>query len=370
MLVSRFVFNFLWFISRWLPPQFARTLFVWGLKSDIFQVYTHGWSGLATEFLGKPIKTPLGLSAEFDYMGDLIDLLFPLGLGFGELGSYTLNSNYSPIRRSFMRSDNAIRIQTEEVNNPGIRKATDILAARRYLPHIIGVDLVSFGMEEINIEKGASVYSYLEDYKQMTLKVSPYVDYIVVNLSHPNSALCQIVSNETAILPLIETVQEAARVAAPISTPKVVVKVPFDLSDLEIKSLVGTLLHANIDAVIVAGAAVSGKNIKQALNDPLSLLDRNSVILGEPLHFGMLRLVRKFYRESQGKLFIIASGGIHSGVNAYDAIAAGASAVEICSALLLKGPGVIQEINDELAQLMKRRHIKNVAALVGTQSAL
>lgn len=370
MFISRLTFAVLWFFGRWFPPQFAKTLFLWGIKSQIFPSGRYLSPHLRTSLFGKTIHSPVGLAAEFDYTGEIVDSLIQLGLGFGEVGSYTSLPNFSVVRRSFLRHDNAIRVQTDEVNNPGIKKAADILASRRYLPHLVGVDLVSFGMEERNSEKGLSVYTYLEDYKQMTLMVAPYVDYIVINLSHPNSALCQVVSDETAISPLIQTVQEAARIAAPLVTPKIVVKVPFDLSDLEIKSLAGTLVRTKVDAAIVAGAAVSGKNIRQSMNDPLAVLDRSSVILGEPLQFGTIRLIKRFYCETQGELCLIASGGIHSGKDAYEAIAAGASAVEIYSALLLKGPRVIQQINSELLSLMKRNRIKTIAELVGRNSEL
>lgn len=368
MFLSKLVFRILWLIGQWTTPKFAKTLFMWGIKSRIFPINVRGNPLLETNLFGKKLKSPVGLSSDFDYTGEAFDLLVPLGISFGELGSYTLSPNFSPVSMKFLRRDKALRIHSDEINNPGIKKAANILASRRYLPHLVGVSLVSFGMEEINTQNGTSVYTYLEDYKQMTYQVAPYTDYIVINLSHPNATLCQVISDESTILPLIQTVQEAASVAAPILTPKIAVKVPYDLSDLEIKTVTGMLLRVGVDAVIVAGPAGSGKNIKQTLGDPLAVLDHSNLVLGAPLQFGMIGLIKRFYNESHGKLCLIASGGIQTGSDAYEAIAAGASAVEIGSALLIKGPEVIHKINRDLAILMKQRNVRSIAELVGRNS--
>ncbi len=361
--ISYISFAILWFFSQFISPKFARVVLIWGLKSRIFALDTRGKPMLRTRLLGRDLKSPIGLACDFDYKGDALDLLVPLGLGFGELGSYTVNANTSAVRTSFVHSEKAVRIFTAETPNPGITKAVQIMAARRHLPHLTGVSLVSFGTEEINTKSGGSLYTYLEEFRQMSLQIAPCADYVVINLSHPNSSLCQLVADESSILPLIQTVQEAVKLAAPIVTPKIVVKVPHDMTDLEVKTVTDILLKAKVDAVIVGGAT---KNTSQKMNDAFKFMDYSSLMLGRPLSSGMLRLVRRFYTQSQGQLCIIASGGIQSGKDAYEAIAAGASAVEVCSALLLKGPGVVAKINKELIDLMRKNNIKSVKALVGT----
>lgn len=365
MFLSKLAFYILLVINRWTALKYAKVFLLWGLKSRIFLPNRQD-SLLTTQLFGKTFKTPLGLASDFDYTGEFFDLLIPLGLSFGELGSYTLNPISNPVSMTFLQHDKSVLVCSEEINNPGIQRAVNILAKRRHLSNFIGVSLGSFNKVEIDVSKGRSVYTYLGEFREMAYQVAPYVDYIVINLSHPDMILCRSVSDKSIILPLIQTVQEAARISAPISTPKVLVKLPHNLSDTDVKSITDILLYVQVDGVIVAGPA----ELSEKRNQKFDASSDNIIVLGAPLHVSMINLIKRFYIESQGKLCLIASGGVQTGMDAYEAIAAGASGVQICSTLLIDGPEVIYKINRELTVLMKQNQINSINELIGSKVVL
>lgn len=363
--LSWLMFQFLMFFSRHLSPRFTRHILLWGLKGYIFKQNVKISPKLRTILMDRVLKSPIGLSADFDRKAEMVDLLYPLGLGFCEIGSFTVSANNDFETVTFIPKYNAIKTVSNSVRNVGVQRGVHILAARRHFPQFAGVSLMSFGVETTNSMTGNVVYQYIEDFKQMAIQVAPYVDYVVVNLSHPNMSLAQLVGDESTILPLLKEVREALALAAPIKTPKMVLKVPFDLSDLEVKQLGSILLKSNVDAVIVSGAAGSGKYIREIMQETLSISDIKSFISGAPLKKGVQRLVKMIYLETRGRVKIIANGGIFSGRDVYDMIRAGATAVQIATVLLYKGPAVINKMNVELAQILDKNKIPNLQSIIG-----
>ncbi len=370
---QRLVFYFLMYVSKKIMggPRLAKRVLLLGLKSQIFSPLKRINPRLKTSFLGKTLRTPLGLSSDFDRNGTYFDLLTPLGLSFGELGSYTLLAESAKEKSVFMLKHKAIHTQSSTTPNPGIAKGAQILAGRRHLPALIGVSLISFGSggEEY---KGSStaIYGYGNDYHQMAMRVAPYVDYVSVNLSHPSMTLAQMLSDETTLLPILLDIKGALYLAAPLSPPKLTVKVPYDLSDLEVKLISATCQKSGVDAIIVAGPADASRQMRSLFKKKKrNMFADDSFVTGEPLKKDVQSLVKRFYLETRGKIDIVAAGGMFTAQDVYQTIEMGATCVELGTVLLYRGPDAVLKILKNLG-LMLEKNGATIDSLRGTKAGL
>lgn len=370
---QRLVFYFLMYVSKKImgSPAFAKKIVLLGLKSQIFSPLKRLSPRLKTTFLGKTLKTPLGLSSDFDRNGTYFDLLTPLGMTFGELGSYTLLAETVKEKSVFMLKHKAIHTQASLVSNPGIAKGAQILASRRHMPAMIGASLISFGSggEEY---KGSStaIYGYGNDYHQMAMKVAPYVDYVSVNLSHPSMTLAQMLSDESTLLPILLDIKGALYLAAPLAPPKLTVKVPYDLSDLEVKLISATCQKAGVDAIIVAGPADASRQMRTLFKrKKRNMFADDSFVTGEPLKKDVQSLVKRFYLETRGKVDIVASGGMFTAQDIYQTIEMGATCVELGTVLLYRGPDAVVKILKNLALMLEKNNM-TIDSLCGTKAGL
>lgn len=353
---TRLVFYFLLFVSKKISPLMTKRVLSLGLKSQIFAPQKRLSNRLTTKLMGVTHRSPLGLASDFDRNGKFFDYLVPLGLSFGELGSFTLLAESSREKYMYLTKDKALYIQGTTTPNPGVSKAVQLLAARRRFPAFIGASLISFGSEgEAYKTSSSAVFGYNNDYHQMAMRVAPYVDYVCLNFSHPNMSLAQMLSDESTILPMLLDIKGALQIAAPLKPPRLVVKVPYDLSELEVKLIASTCLKAFVDAIIISGPATANRQIRTILKRKNALATDSSFVTGVPLKKDVLQLVKRFYLETNGKMDIVAAGGIFTAQDVYDAISVGASAVELCSVLLFKGPEVIAKINKDLTKLLERQ---------------
>ncbi len=353
----KLVFYFLMYMSKHIGgPRLTKKIVVLGLKSQIFNPVKGVNPRLKTKLMGRVLRTPIGLSSEFDKKGGVFDLLTPLGISFGELGSYTLLADSVSEKKYFMHDYKAIHTKCAAVRNPGITKGSQIMAQRRHLKALIGASIISFGSEGDNFSgANSAVFGYGNDFHQMAMKIAPYTDYVSINLSHPNMTLAQMLSDETTLLPMLLDIKGAFYLAAPLNPPKLVVKVPYDLSDLEVKLISSTCQKAGVDAIIVAGPADASRQMRSVFKRAdKSRFSDTSFISGAPLKKDVLQLVKRFYLETRGKMDIIAAGGIFTAKDIYEAIEHGASAVQINSVILYKGPDVIGKMVKNLSQMMEK----------------
>ena len=364
---NRLVFYFLLMVAKKMGPLMTKRVISLGLKSQIFTPQRFLNNRLKTNLMGRTHNSPIGLASDFDRNCKFFDFFIPLGLSFGELGSFTLLAESSKERYMFLPKDKALYIQGSTIPNPGISKAVQMLASRRKFPAFVGVSLVSFGSEgEAYKTSSSAMFGYNNDYHQMAMRVAPYVDYVCLNFSHPNMSLAQMLSDESTILPMLLDLKGALQIAAPLKPPKLVVKVPYDLSELEVKLIASTCQKAFIDAIIVSGPATANRQIRTILKRKSALSMDSSFVTGAPLRKDVLQLVKRFYLETAGQMDIIAAGGIFTAQDVFDAVAHGANAVELCSALIYKGPEVISKINKDLTKLLERQNT-NIIELRGTK---
>ena len=374
MFFRKMVFYFLMFVSKWFGPGFAKKIVVVGLKSDIFQRPKSLSGRLRTKLFGRELFSPIGLSSDFDKKGNILSMLAPLGVSFGEFGSYTLLPDATKEKSFFVTNYKSIFTYAPRCTNPGITKAVQVLASRRRMSMPVGVSLISFGSDGeayitgVSAQNSTNVYSYNNEYHQMAMKVAPYADYVVLNFSHPNMALAQMLADESMLLPILLDIKGALRIAAPINPPKMLVKVPYDLSELEVKQIAQTSMKAGVDGIIVSGPAQMNRQLRNLLKKKGAYLE-DSFVTGDLLKKDIMRLVKRFYLETEGKMDIIASGGMFTVRDVYEAIAYGASAVQLGTVLLYKGPEIVTKLNKQLAILLEKEN-KTVQTLRGSKVEL
>ncbi len=354
---------FLWIVTK-INPDLSHRLMVWGLRDGSFPTKTHFDPVLAVSLWGKQFKNPVGIAAGVDKRGNVIDKLIDIGWGFGEFGSYTLEAEYPAKTTYYLKKDKAILMQSTGYRNPGVSAIVPVLAARRHLPAIVGVNVATTAQnEKANIKQGA-LMSYEDEFAIMAAKVAPYCDYVVLNLTHPECELYGLFSEKSIMLPLIRTVREAIQKAAPLSTPKLLLKVPLNLSELEIPLAIQMMEEAGIDGVIVGGVMNLAKQSKDVLQEKKGF--HIGMLAGQPLYKYTRHLVEQVYLRTNGRIPIIAAGGISTGLEAFEMIKAGASLVQVNTALIFKGPEVVNEMNAELARLLKKNGFKSVQEAVGS----
>ncbi len=289
------------------------------------------------KILGLEFPNPVGLAAGFDKNGDYIDPLLGLGFGFIEVGTVTPKpqpGNQQP--RLFRIPAAQAIINRMGFNNSGVDHLVMRLQQRR-LPGIIGANI---GKNTLTpLEKAADDYCYC------LRKVYPYVDYVTINISSPNSpGLRELQSGVYLdnLLTALDKTQEELRVQTSRKIP-LLVKIDPDLPDSGFQELIETLLKHFVDGIIATNTTINHRLVAHLPNG-----DEQGGVSGEPLFCRSTQVVEKLSELLKGRLPIIAVGGINSADEANQKFAAGASLVQIYTGLIYQGPGLIQKIIQKL----------------------
>lgn len=363
--LSNMLFTIFWWILHKISPSLSKKIIVYGIRDGAFADRRIFDSILRVKTMGFDFKNPIGVAAGLDKRGNVIDGLISLGYGFGEFGSYTLEREMPTKVVHYLRKDKAVLVQSLGYRNPGLNAIIPNLISRRHLPNIIGINITtSTPTESENIKQGQHM-TYEHEFGLMAAKVAPYCDYITLNFSHPEIELSRLVSDRATLLKIIQAAHEAIKKAAPIQTPKLVVKLPLDLTPAETSLVCNILLEAPLDGVIVAGVQSLSKTSRKLLQD--KKYHHIGMLAGKPVKDISTELVRRIYQHTQGKIPIIACGGVFTGQDAFEKIAAGASLIQIYSAIIFQGPNVVNKINKELAAILRAKGFKSIQDAVGCE---
>ncbi len=359
--LSKKIFLFIWFFIKRTNPNAARRLLYWGITDQAFLTTVPRDSVLETHALGKTFQNPIGISAGFDTTFKYNDELVRIGFGFAEFGTFTYHKDRELEQTLFLSNQKAILVDTASWPNPGLQYLQKQLIDRRRLPHIAGISISS--SIETEDKDNKEFYAMIEqDIIKSIQIVAPYCDFITLNLSHPNMPISNLIHMPFQLANLLHTMKDHIERHAPILTPKLVVKIPLETTDSNIPLLTDVFLQEGVDAVIISGFSGS-KSQKQRLGNS----HLKGFLTGKPIMEPSTLLLNKFYQASKGKITFIASGGVFNGEDAYRKICAGATLVQIHTALLYKGPDVANEINQKLALLLRQKGFKSVNEAVGSQ---
>ncbi len=358
--INNLLFSIFWWVIQKVSPKQGEQMLYWGLKSGAFPNRSVTDPVLQTTVMGMQFKTPIGIGSGFDIRANVIDDLIFMGAGFGEFGPYTLERETPTTEVYYLRKDRAIITQSLGCTNAGVLNILPRLINRRYLPNIIGVNLTSTAEFEGENVKLGRLMTYAEEFDMMTRKVAPYCDSITLDFSFPEVELAHKITDASFFVPLVKGVRLAAQEAAPIHPPKIMVKLPLGLTALELPLVCQNLVSAAVDAVIVAGPVyLSQAGLKLSSNHRIGML------AGAPAKRYVSEMVSKVYQFTNHSIPIIACGGVFSGQDAYEHIAAGASLVQVGTVLRFEGPNAITKINKELSYILQRKGLKSVSEAVG-----
>lgn len=308
-----------------------------------------GWTPtLETKVAGLTFRNPVGLAAGFDKDAEVFGQSLGLGFGFVEVGTLTprpQDGNAKP--RLFRLVEDRAVINRMGFNNQGEAAAVERLARR----------LPSEGVVGVNIGANKDSADRIADYVAGVRLMSPVADYLTINISSPNTPGLRQLQDEGALTALLSAIRQARNPGG----PPVFLKVAPDLGDREPKQIVRAALDHQIDAIIVANTTISRPQLKSRY------ADQTGGLSGAPLKALALHALRSFWRESGGKIPLIGVGGIASADDAWERIRAGASLVQLYSALVYEGPGLARRIARDLAQRLEREGFANIGELVGTE---
>ncbi|HMJ92651.1 MAG TPA: quinone-dependent dihydroorotate dehydrogenase [Allosphingosinicella sp.] len=302
---------------------------------------------LAMRVAGLDFPNPIGLAAGFDKDAEVYDRMGRFGFGFVEVGTLTpLPQPGNPKPRLFRLIEDRAVINRMGFNNQGIAAAAKRLARpRRGLR--VGV----------NIGANKDSADRIADYAVAAAAMAPLADYLTVNISSPNTPGLRDLQDEGPLAELLAAVIEARC----RSTPALFLKVAPDLEHKQVDSIARTAMEGGVDALIVANTTTSRPVLASHHRGEAGGLS------GAPLKKLALEKLREFRSATGGALALVAAGGIENGVDAFDRVRAGASLVQLYSAMVYQGPTVAQAIAAELKLQLQRHGFATLAEAVGTE---
>ncbi len=329
---------------------------------------------LRTKLFSRILKNPIGLAAGFDKDGRIHPALFALGFGFVEVGTVTPQpQSGNPRPRLFRLLKDHALINRLGFNNQGAWKMAERLVAitlkikledTEYFDHSGDYPAnIASGMLGINIgkNKDTALENATEDYVSALSTLHPFADFLTLNISSPNTEDLRNLQEKDALRALLDSVcarrdkldQNHLR-----NTP-LLVKLAPDLDDDALENCIRVIQEFSIQGVIATNTTIERPELKSKHRN------QSGGLSGKPLRKRSTELIRNLSAELGADVPIIGVGGIFNGADAYEKIRAGASAVQIYTALIFEGPGLVRKIKAELANLLEKDGFKSVTEAVG-----
>jgi len=303
---------------------------------------------LAVTVAGLALPNPVGLAAGYDKNAVALGPLSRAGFGFLEVGAATPRPQPgNPRPRLFrLREDRAV-INRFGFNNEGMEAIGDRLAAhRRSVP--VGINL---GANKDSADRAG-------DFAAVLARCGPHVDFATVNVSSPNTEKLRDLQGPAALRALLARVTEA-RAELPRPVP-LFLKIAPDLTGAELEDIVGAVLEAGLDGIVATNTTISREGLKSANASQAGGLS------GAPLLEKSNRILARLSALTEGKLPLIGVGGVDGAAAAYAKIRAGASAVQLYTAMVWQGLSLVAETARGLDALLAHDGFASVAEAVGT----
>jgi dihydroorotate dehydrogenase len=300
---------------------------------------------LRSTVAGIDFPSPVGLAAGFDKDAEVAEQMLGLGFGFVEVGTLTPRPQKgNPRPRLFRLAEDRAVINRMGFNNRGQAAALERLRRSTHAHGVIGV----------NVGANKDSADRIADYAEGVRRMSPVARYLTINISSPNTPGLRGLQDEGALDDLLAAVEE-------VRTDKpVFLKVAPDLAPGDPERIVRAALDHHVDALIVANTTVSRPALKSRHSS------ESGGLSGEPLRPLALEALRAFRSASGGEIPLIGVGGIADADDAWERIRAGASLVQLYSAMVYEGPGIARRIAAGLAQRLAQHGYANIAEAVGT----
>ena len=317
-----------------------------GLTSDDPVLHMQIW--------GRLFPNPIGMAAGFDKDAEVYDALLQAGFGFVEVGSITPEPQPgNPKPRLFRLPQDDALINRMGFNSRGLTQARQRLKPRRHR---------RLGVVGINLGKNKTGDAE-HDYSRGVRELTAYADYLVINVSSPNTPGLRALQSAEALRELVAAVQRARAEAPGVSSadlPPLLLKLAPDLTAEDRRDIAAVVMKASIDGLIIGNTTISRPH---GLHGPY--IHEAGGLSGAPLRSLSTEVLRDMYSLTEGRIPLIGVGGIASGADAYARIRAGASLVQLYTALVYQGPDLLRRMKEELVQLLRHDGFANLAEAVG-----
>ncbi|XP_034935975.1 dihydroorotate dehydrogenase (quinone), mitochondrial [Chelonus insularis] len=337
-----------------IDPEIAHKMAVTAAKWEIIpKQKTPDPVTLKQNVWGLEFNNPLGMAAGFDKQAEAVRGLIKSGFGFVEIGSVTpIPQVGNPKPRVFRLSEDKAVINRYGFNSDGHEIVRSRIAMLKQDPNFHGIVGVNLGKNKTSTDP-------VNDYVEGLKKFNDIADYLVINVSSPNTEGLrdlQAKKHLEVLLTEVNTVRNSINSKVPL-----LLKLAPDLTQTEKKDIVDVIQKkkCKVDGLILSNTTIKRENLK----DPYK--NEKGGLSGAPLTDLSTSFIADMFKLTEGKIPIIGVGGIFSGQDAFDKINAGASLIQIYTSYTYHGPPVVQKIKRELNDLLESNGYSSVADAVG-----
>jgi dihydroorotate dehydrogenase len=300
---------------------------------------------------GLEFPNPIGLAAGFDKNAEVCEA-FP-GVGFVEIGTVTPRpQSGNPRPRVFRLPEDRGVINRLGFNNQGLEAVRARLQARAG-SRIVGANV------GCNRDSADPVADYVTGLRTL----GPHADYVAINVSSPNTPGLRDLQRGPALKTLLSALLDARRDVSPSRLLPLLLKIAPDVSDAELEEIVDVAIGLGIDGMIVSNTTVSRPHTLRSRRR-----SESGGLSGAPLRELATDVLRRAARLTRGRLTLVGVGGVGSPLDAYQKIRAGASLVQLYTALIYEGPGLASRIVHGLAEALRRDGLGSIEAAIGVDA--
>jgi dihydroorotate dehydrogenase len=331
-----------------LEPERAHRLGLWALKAGLAGYEPQeDPPALAVRALGLSFRNPIGLAAGFDKNAQAVVPLMHLGFGCVEAGTVTPRPQLgNPKPRLFRLPQHRAVINRLGFNNDGLEAFVGLLKAMPARPGRFGANV---GINKVRADPE-------RDYPALVAAVTPYADYVTINISSPNTPGLRDLQGEARLRGILQAIIAKVPVRPPL-----LIKVAPDLSDDGLEAVVNTAVSCGVEGLIISNTTIRRPPAFSGLN-ALQV----GGLSGAPLFERSTSMLRMAARLAGGRLTLIGCGGIRTGGDVLAKIRAGAALVQLYTEFAYAGPALIPRLKRELLLAMKEQGYATVADAVGT----
>ncbi|OII60064.1 dihydroorotate dehydrogenase (quinone) [Streptomyces sp. CC53] len=356
-------------VFRWMDPERAHHAAVRWIRLTarvpVLRTFVAAWFAprrkeLRTQALGLRFHSPFGLAAGFDKNAVAVDGLAMLGFDHVEIGTVTGEPQPgNPKKRLFRLVPDRALINRMGFNNEGSAAVARRLEERRpVFRTVLGVNI---GKTKIVPESEA-----VGDYVKSTQRLAPHADYLVVNVSSPNTPGLRDLQAVEHLRPLLTAVREAADRAVTGRRVPLLVKIAPDLADEDVDAVADLAVELGLDGVIATNTTIAREGL--GLRSGPDVVGETGGLSGAPLKARSLEVLRRLYARAGDRLVLVGVGGIENAEDAWQRILAGATLVQGYSAFIYEGPGYARAVNRGLAALLQDSPYATLADAVGADT--
>lgn len=306
---------------------------------------------LSQEIAGVRFPRPLGLAAGFDKDAKEINAWGPLGFGYAEVGTLTYQGQPgNPTPRLFRLPEDRAILNRMGFNNDGAIAAAERLARREDAPEPIGVNLGKWKKTDASVAAN--------DYRSSARVIGDLADYLVINVSSPNTPGLRDLQAVESLRPIVKAVQE-------VNDRPLFVKIAPDLSDEDVLAVTDLAIELGVAGLIATNTTISRDGLNTDAAHVRSL--GAGGISGAPVAARSLEVLKLIAGRAQGKLILISVGGIETPAQAWERIASGAHLIQGYTPFIYGGPDWIRDIHRGLSEQLKAHGLSNISEAVGSE---